>query len=53
MTASPGILGLMLKREWLSPAATVGAAGAILLLGGIWGGLKALAGRAGGAARDS
>ena len=43
--ASAGVLGLMLKRGWLSPAATVGAAGSILLLGGIWGGVKGLARR--------
>jgi MFS family permease len=40
---SAGILGVMLKRGWLSPAATVGAAGAILLLGGICGGVAGLA----------
>jgi len=45
----------MLKRGWLSPAATVGAAGSILLLGGIYGGLKELARRrrAGSEARGS
>jgi len=43
--ASAGILGLMLKRGWLSPAAAVGTAGSILLLGGIWGGLTGLARR--------
>ena len=53
--ASAGVLGLMLKRGWLSPAATVGTAGSILLLGGIWGGVTRLAkrGRAGPEARDS
>src|SRR6185295_14774338 len=53
--ASAGVLGLMLKRGWLSPAATVGAAGSILLLGGIWGGVKGLARRrrAGSEARGS
>jgi len=52
---SAGILGVMLKRGWLTPAATVGAAGAILLLGGIFGGLLGLAKRrrAGKAARAS
>ena len=52
---SAGILGLMLKRGWLTPAATVGAAGAILLLGGIFGGLLGLAKRrrAGRAAQAS
>ncbi|HKW50694.1 MAG TPA: hypothetical protein VJQ53_03085, partial [Candidatus Eisenbacteria bacterium] len=43
--ASAGILGLMLKRGWLTPAATVGAAGSILLLGGICGGLTGWARR--------
>ena len=52
---SAGLLGVMLKRGWLTPAATVGAAGAILLLGGIFGWLLGLAKRrrAGRAAQAS
>ena len=42
---SAGLLGVMLKRGWLTPAATVGTAGAILLLGGIFGWLLGLAKR--------
>ncbi len=41
--AAAGVLGVMLKRGWLTPGAAVGSAGAILLLGGICGGLAGLA----------
>ena len=53
--AAAGILGVLLKRGWLSPGAAVGSAGAILFLGGICGWLAGLASRSGpgSAARSS
>jgi MFS family permease len=51
---SAGLLGALLQRGWLSPSATVGTAGAILLVSGICGGLAGwMRGRRPGSAAPS